>query len=55
MQIINIINTNIRRLIIESNKRFIRLDRIQLQNGLFIKNAKSILLMDLMVLKNMRT
>ena len=49
------INTNARRLVVGSSGRFVRLDRIQLQNGLFAKNAKSIPLVDLMALKNMRT
>jgi hypothetical protein len=55
MQIMNTINTNARRLVVGSSGRFVRLDRIQLQNGLFAKNAKSIPLVDLMALKNMRT
>jgi hypothetical protein len=55
MQIMNTINTNARRLVVGSSGRFVRLDRIQLRNGLFAKNAKSIPLVDLMALKNMRT
>jgi hypothetical protein len=40
MQIMNTINTNARRLVVGSSGRFVRLDRIQLQNGHFAKKCE---------------
>ena len=55
MQIMSTTNTNARQLVVGSSGRFVKLDRIQLQNMLLAQNAEIIPLVDLMVVKISRT